>query len=63
MIWIAQLDHNAIYFNNPWPIQKLEQVLWEAFVDHARVAWFKTKKLCGLYPNKEGSFLKHFDNI
>jgi len=64
MIWTIWLDHNAIYFNNnPWPTQKLKQVLWEAFVDHAQVAWFKTKKLCELYSDKEGSFLKRFDNI
>jgi len=42
---------------------RLEQVLWDAFVDHARVAWLKATNLCALYPDKAGVFLKRYDNI
>jgi len=63
VIWIAWLDKNAICFNNnTWPMQKLEQVIWEACVDHARIAWFKTTKLCKLYLDKEGVFLGKFEH-
>jgi hypothetical protein len=39
---------------------KLEHAVWEATIDHGRVAWQRAQALSTWYPNKRTEFEDHF---
>lgn len=41
----------------------LQQAVWEATIDHGRVAWQRAQALSTWYPNKRTEFEDHFANV
>jgi hypothetical protein len=63
-VWVAWLERNAIYFSNdPWPLEKIESVLWKVVLDHGQIAWRRTKLLIKKFPVRHGQALDKFDQV
>jgi hypothetical protein len=44
VIWLCWIDRNAICFvNDNWSQVKMEHLVWDAFLDRTRTAWYRTK--------------------
>jgi hypothetical protein len=64
VIWLCWIDRNAIFFvNNNWSQVKMEHFVCEAFLDHARTAWYRTKWMIKQQLRKMVSFLAAFDKV
>jgi hypothetical protein len=46
-----------------WSQVKMEHLVWDAFLDHARTAWYQTKWMIKQQPWKMASVLAAFDKV
>jgi hypothetical protein len=61
-IWTCWLDRNTTCFKaESWPQQRVESLLWEAFLDHGHTAWPRTCKLIESHLWLRLRFLGRFD--
>jgi hypothetical protein len=64
VIWYCWLDRNAICFvNENWLPMKMEHLIWEALLDHARTAWYRTNWMIEQQPRKATSSLATFGKV
>jgi hypothetical protein len=64
VIWYCWLDRNAICFSEEdWQPAKMKHLIWDAFIDHARTAWYRTKWMIEKTHGKRASLLASFDKV
>jgi hypothetical protein len=64
VVWNCWISLNEWVFERVLKTSnKLEHAVWEATMDHGRVAWQRAQALSTLYPNKITEFEDHFANV